>query len=252
MKKDNLINIKEEEIVTNNEDSLLDLFVNKTILSKNINKYCDDALKDMYDHNFYRAYKVLNNKEINLCKQDNKEMNRDFFKIESSIIQPLLENDEYEKEIDSALIIYNKIDIPINKNVVIKHLSKEDIAKDLIDLELRNYKDVYGEDFCIRKTKRFISKVSKSGLDFIAGYLNNRCVASCYIFNDGESISIDGLAVEEKYRHQKIASTLLQYVINNYDVPVFLHADEDDTPINMYKNMGFKIVNTKYYYFRKI
>ncbi|MDE6407132.1 MAG: GNAT family N-acetyltransferase, partial [Anaeroplasmataceae bacterium] len=63
-------------------------------------------------------------------------------------------------------------------------------------------------------------------------------------------IFIYGLYVDEEYRHQGIASNLMdaciEYAKKMNKCEVYLEAELDDTPIEMYKKMNFKEIETLY------
>ena len=73
--------------------------------------------------------------------------------------------------------------------------------------------------------------------------------ASCYSFSSDGMVAIDGLIVDEDLRHQYIATSLIRHIAEtNADKVLFLHADEDDTPKDMYLKMGFEITDRLYEY----
>lgn len=243
---------KYQLLITKNEDSLIKLFSSHYKLGDKLIKFYDDSLLDMYDHNLYRCQIELTSDDISLAIKDSKNHNYDYIKFESFIKQSLLIDMGFEEEIEIALIHVGKFEFDINDAVEIKLFSKNDFSDEMMDLEQRHYGEIYGRDFTSRKMNRYFSKVSKVGLDFIGAFIKNKLVGYAHIYNDGHSIGLDGLLVDKEYRHQKIATTILAFAINSNNVPLYLHADKEDTPINLYKKLGFKPVNTKYYYFKRI
>ena len=60
---------------------------------------------------------------------------------------------------------------------------------------------------------------------------------------------IDGLIVDEAFRHQYVATSLIAHIADiSPDSTLFLHADEMDTPKEMYLRMGFEIIDLLYEY----
>ena len=57
---------------------------------------------------------------------------------------------------------------------------------------------------------------------------------------------IDGLIVEEKYRHLNIASNLILQAQKIYNCPIYLHAYEEEDAKCMYEKIGFKIIYKQY------
>ena len=62
---------------------------------------------------------------------------------------------------------------------------------------------------------------------------------------------MDSLVVDEDYRHRYIATTLIKSIAKQAQRDgciLYLHADPEDTPKEMYARMGFETVDTVYEY----
>ena len=60
---------------------------------------------------------------------------------------------------------------------------------------------------------------------------------------------MDDLWVDEAFRHQRIATTIMKYIADQTDGIFYLHAAANATPKEMYAKMGFETVETIYDYY---
>ena len=98
-----------------------------------------------------------------------------------------------------------------------------------------------------------IEELINSSYDSLLGYYNNELlVGFIHINKMYETIDIVNIVVDEQYRRQGIATSLIKYVLNTYnDVEkVMLEVNEHNkNAINLYLKNGFKEINRrpKYY-----
>ena len=118
--------------------------------------------------------------------------------------------------------------------------------EEMEELEVKHFGPLYGEDFTRRNIRRLYEK-----LTFYGAYLDGKLVGDCYCFSEDGLTCIDGLIVDEEYRKRYIATSLIAHIRDSYpDAQLYLHADEDDTPKQMYEKMGFEAVDKLYEYMR--
>ncbi len=116
--------------------------------------------------------------------------------------------------------------------------------EELEQIEVKHFGPLYGESFTRRNVHRLYEKLQYHG-----AYIGNKLTASCYSFRLDGMTCIDGLVVDEAFRHQYIATTLIAHIAEtNPNNVLFLHADEMDTPKEMYLKMGFEITDRLYEY----
>lgn len=233
------------------EESFIRLFCNRFKFSNNLIKYEDDCIFDMYDHNYFKHNSHVTLDEVLKAYQFQYDNYLDYLKfiskekINKKIINAL---DLESSTILTMLFTGNINKFKVNKDIKIKRIN----LKELNQIELKHYGKVYGEDFIRRRNKEFI-RLSKQNPNFVyyGVYLNNKIVGECHSYTHKDYTCIDSLLVDDKYRNQYIATTLLKYIIdkNKY---VYLHADQDDTPKDMYKKLGFKTIDKSYEYFKKV
>ena len=98
-----------------------------------------------------------------------------------------------------------------------------------------------------------IEELINSSYDSLFGYYENELlVGFIHINKMYETIDIVNIVVDEKYRHQGIATRLIKYVLNNFDdvEKLMLEVNENNkVAINLYLKNGFKEINRrpKYY-----
>lgn len=237
--------------VLHNEESFTKLFSKKIHINPHVSLYYDEYLKDMYDHNYF-SLANLKEEEYVFLKEENNKYNQGHFKISIEQEVPFLINKGFMNEVILTMLKedYLTFPTPINKDIEIKNIKDNSkIYDDLIQIEVDNYADEYGYDFTIRKMKRYLDKaLRRNGLNFFAAYKDDKIVASCHTYHAYGVVMLDGLIVSKEYRHQKIATSLIQNVAKYYDCPIYLHAEKDDNPEMIYKYLGFKSIKSQFDY----
>ncbi|MDE6661689.1 MAG: ribosomal protein S18-alanine N-acetyltransferase [Anaeroplasmataceae bacterium] len=108
----------------------------------------------------------------------------------------------------------------------------------------------YGEDYAQKYAKFNYDKISSGKIKSYSVVINDKTIGTVLILEYYHSIFIYGLYVDEKYRHQGIASNLMdaciEYAKKVNKCEVYLEAEPDDTPIEMYKRMNFIEIETLY------
>lgn len=236
--------------VKKNEENLVLLFSTPNKTNTYI-RYNDDELKDMYDHNFFEAQNI-DEKLLFKFYEIKEERREGHLKISSKCEEKCLKLHNFEEEILLTMLKndYDIFHIIEREGLIFKNLKEDNIIDDIISLELLEYGEIYGRSFTIRKMHRYASKIleKNNGLNYHACYLGNLLVGYCYTYYDQGVVGLDGLLVRKEYRHQGIASTLLKYIANFYNCPIYLHADEEESPRYLYEKLGFKVIDKTYDY----
>lgn len=71
---------------------------------------------------------------------------------------------------------------------------------------------------------------------------------ACYAYAIDGYVVMDALVVREAFRKRYVATTLMKHIASQFKEEMFLHADADDTPKEMYGKMGFKMIDQLYEY----
>lgn len=64
-------------------------------------------------------------------------------------------------------------------------------------------------------------------------------IGHLYFYYDYNVVAINGLLVKEEFHHKGVETSLLEYVALYYKCPIYLHADNDETPKEMYEKLRF-------------
>ena len=111
-------------------------------------------------------------------------------------------------------------------------------------LKLEGYEPL--ADFTVRNNRNLREK-----LTYLGAYLGGKLVGDCYFFASDGYVCMDGLLVDEDFRHQYIAMTLMKHIAEKAQERgeiLYLHADSEDTPKELYAKMGFQAVDKLYEY----
>ena len=221
------------------EDEFNKLFVIKKRFSENLIKREDNLLKDKYDFNAFECINPFTYQEFLAALKYQKDRKDNFIKFESYF--PIKEHYGLEENVTLTMLLDNDLlNLNTNNNLIFK---KPEIDE-LINIEIKHYGKLYGEDFCRNNIIRQYPLI-----EYIGAYLDNKMVGALYYFSFEDYTCLDGLIVDEDYRNRYIASSLINEVIErNKNNKIFLHAEDDDTPKLMYEKMGFKEVDKIYEY----
>ena len=245
-------NHKEALAAIRNAEHAFDmLFSCETPFSAHLYKQKDPELPDMYDHNAFIVVGTPSMEELSEAQAFQKANGNDFFKIDSTealspeIIQAFcLEEDRT----DTMLLEKGHVSAwKRNPSVIVKNMKTEDIADDVVSVELAVYGKDYGEDFVKRKMQRYLSMSKKTdNFYYFGAYIGGKIAGACYAFDRHGYVCIDGLAVKEAFRKQYVATTLLAHIADTFGERLYLHADAMDTPKDMYLRMGFRSIDTHF------
>ncbi len=128
---------------------------------------------------------------------------------------------------------------------MIRYFTLEDINR------IYELGDYFGESF--RKTNN-LAKIYNDLYTKILVYEKDNKVVGFLMYTElTETVDIIDIIVDEKYRHQNIASCLIDYLISGLPHTVKLMTLEvrvSNTPaINLYSKFGFEIVNIRKNYY---
>ena len=221
------------------EEKIRQLFSVKKPFSEHFSKWEDDLLPDKYDHNCFEYSAQPSKEEFRKALDYQKNLGASFIKLEGDA--PLDDDFGLEKSITATMVLKNKAcQWKQNSDLVFRAPT----LPELTDIEVKHYGKVYGEDFCRRNMARLFDKFTYHG-----AYIGNHLVGACYSYTDDNMTCIDGLIVDEDFRKQYIATSLIAHIKELHpNDTLLLHADMEDTPKDMYIKMGFEIVDKLYEY----
>ena len=222
-----------------NEECLMNLFSTRMPFSEHFVKWEDKLLPDKYDLNFFEYCGQPTKDEFEKAVQYQKELGAGFIKLEGDY--PLSDCFGLEESVTITMLLKSN-DVNWTTNPSLTFCTPP--LKELEELEVKHFGSVYGEDFTRRNARRQYEKLTYHG-----AYLDGVLVGSCYSFCSDGLTCIDGLIVDEAYRKRRVGTSLIAYVKRSFpDTILFLHADEDDTPKEMYEKMGFETIDKLYEY----
>lgn len=247
--------IKEE--IRAHEDAFQKVFCSSFDFSDVFSKNEDDLITLMYDHHQFVVKKQeIEERDIQEAMDYQRQEGCNYLQIDSRypFSKILIEKFKLDESMTITMVNTHSNDdlanyFHVNPNVVIKDIQFEDIEKDLLDIDLKNYQEDYGEAFIKQFVSAFCLKAKEDNrLHYLGAYLNGEICGYCYYFDDGNYKVLDNLTVNEESRHQYVASSLISYIIATSDSTTYLHVDQNDTPKEMYQKMGFEKIDVLYEY----
>lgn len=211
--------------------------------SQHLTKREDNQLRDKYDHNAFMYTGQPSAQEIRQALAYQQARGDNFLKLEG--YEPLANAFGMEPDATLTMVLPKTAEIAgwkINPAVSLQAPDFDQLERH----ELKYYGPLYGEDFTIRNNRRLREKLTYRG-----AYLEGKLVGSCYVYSAGGYTCMDSLVVNEDYRHRYVATTLLRQIAEEARAEgkvLYLHADPDDTPKDMYARMGFEVVDKVYEY----
>lgn len=129
----------------------------------------------------------------------------------------------------------------INKTLSIQKVINQNFD-DFLKLNLEE--DIlHGTKFSEHKKRMYAYQYQMENTTFILAYLNNEPVGSLILIDSKNYLEVDNVLTKSEFRGNKIAATMLNYVVNKLKKKeqfVILVADAEDTPKEMYEKMGFQ------------
>ncbi len=221
------------------EEKMARLFSGKKRFSEHLSRWEDAALPDKYDHNCFEYAGQPTKEEFLRALAYQRGRGDNFIKLEGD--RPLTDSFGLEAGVTVTMVLKKDAkDWKRNESVRFAVPALEELEA----IEVKHFGPVYGESFARRNVRRLYEKLRYHG-----AYIDGKLAGACYSFTADGMTCVDGLIVDEAFRRRYIATTLLAHIVEtNEDSTVFLHADEADTPIDMYRKMGFEVTDRLYEY----
>ena len=240
------------------ERSFKMLFSQKCVFSEHLEKWQDDDLYDMYDHNqFVPLLDDPTDKELEQAIAYQHQLGRSFLKLDAreKLDEALTERFSLEECCTETMLLQNKqknIEAwKCNPDVIIHDSASSDVLADLLQIDIETFASDYGEDFIRRRDARYVKKAMETqGFHYYVAYLDGKVAGSCYACAIDGYVVMDALVVREAFRKRYVATTLMKHIASQFKEEMFLHADADDTPKEIYRKMGFETVDELYEYLK--
>lgn len=240
------------------EQSFKQLFSQKRAFSEHMEKWQDDDLYDMYDHNqFVPLLDDPTGKELEQAIAYQRQLGRGFLKLDTreKLDEALIKRFSLEECCTETMLLRNKKENiarwKSNPDVIIYDSVSGDVLADLLKIDIETFASDYGEDFIRRRDARYVKKAMETqGFHYYVAYLDGKPAGSCYACAVDGYVVMDALVVREAFRKRYVATTLMKHIASQFKEEMFLHADADDTPKEMYRKMGFETVDELYEYLK--
>lgn len=240
------------------EQSFKQLFSQKRPFSEHLEKWQDDDLYDMYDHNqFVPLLDDPTDKELEQAIAYQHQLGRGFLKLDTreKLDEALIKRFSLEECCTETMLLRNKKENiarwKSNPDVIIYDSVSGDVLADLLKIDIETFASDYGEDFIRRRDARYVKKAMETqGFHYYVAYLDGKPAGSCYACAVDGYVVMDALVVREAFRKRYVATTLMKHIASQFKEEMFLHADADDTPKEMYRKMGFETVDELYEYLK--
>lgn len=240
------------------EQSFKQLFSQKRAFSEHLEKWQDDDLYDMYDHNqFAPLVDDPTDKELEQAIAYQHQLGRGFLKLDTreKLDEALIKCFSLEECCTETMLLRNKKENMArwksNPDVIIYDSASGDVLADLLKIDIETFASDYGEDFIRRRDARYIKKAMEiPGFHYYVAYLDGKPAGACYAYAIDGYVVMDAIVVREAFRKRYVATTLMKHIASQFKEEMFLHADADDTPKEMYRKMGFETVDELYEYLK--
>ncbi|MGM9971657.1 MAG: GNAT family N-acetyltransferase [Anaeroplasmataceae bacterium] len=236
----------------NNIDNKYVSEFSKVIKVLNYEIYHDNNLENKYFHNYiYLPSYTLDDIKwyYNYSKKNKYPACVYFIKEGFNIIDFSFFKDV---EVVKLLYMYASINIKNNlkykKDVLLKQVDKS-IEDDFIGVLYMDNR-IFGDDYSMKNALRYKNVIidNNSKIKYYFMYDNSVVIGYISVLADNDIIKIEDFSILKPYRKQGYGETLFKYILElykNYKY-VYLVADYDDTPKNMYKKWGFKELSNSY------
>ncbi len=219
--------------------------------SHHLGRWYSNLRPDQMNNNFFLPTAPLTCEDIDTAidLQKRRGLNYVMLRMSKPMEPNLRELFPFEEDITyiMALLQNNSADWKENRDIEIRDIQTSDISTDLLDVSAvpEQYRTA------AYRNMQLVLNVAKENANYhwLCAYKDGSRTGSVYALYHQGFVEVDDLWVEEKYRNQYIATTLMKYIVNQYGATVYLHASASATPKNMYTRMGFEIVETIYDYY---
>ncbi|WP_160680071.1 GNAT family N-acetyltransferase [Clostridium sp. C8-1-8] len=227
---------------------------------KDVIRVRDDSLKDMYYHNYTYLKKDIPTYELRLIIDEEiiyrKEERSNFcnFIIDSTIDSSLEEILDIRPSVSrNGYYLFDKTYFDTLKSLrdcTIKKVTNEQLIEDSLFCDLQQDVEAVGKDFCERRAyRRGKIYVTDKGVDSYNCYYDGTIVGKCDMFIYDGIAKIEDFGVIPKYQRKGYGTTILKHLINiameAQCHTIYLVADEEDTPKDMYLRIGFTKVGDR-------
>lgn len=223
----------------------------KERFSDNLYRWYSELRPDHYNSNFFLPLGALTRRDVDAAVAFQK--GRGFREVMIRTTEPaapkLLEGysfTEYRAYVMAMLSDRSK-KWRTNGDIEIRDIQTHDIRADILDVS--DVPEKHRE--AVRRNMEMVLEVAKTHPEYhwLCACKDGKRTGMAYALEHQGFVEMDDLWVEEAYRNQRVATTIMKHIVENTDGIVYLHAAANGTPKDMYAKMGFEIVETVYEYY---
>ncbi|MBZ4682947.1 MAG: [ribosomal protein S18]-alanine N-acetyltransferase [Fusobacteriaceae bacterium] len=128
-------------------------------------------------------------------------------------------------------------------NIKINKINKDNI-KNILDIEITSFPTPWDE-------KLYLSMLRNNRYHLYGAFLDDILLGYIVLYDSVDIIEIIKIATSKDYRKKGIASHLLQFVIEKYNLDFMLEVRTSNiNAINLYKNFNFKDISIRKNYYK--
>ncbi len=246
-----MINVKTLDKIRVCEDHWRELFAEKKPFNDCLDRWYNSKLMDQYTTNAFFPIKTVTENALDEAFEYQKDLGFLQLMCREPLDKALIDKFQLKENVvlTMALTSGNHLEWQENKNISIVDIQDKNISDDIIAFQVAQ-EDMDG-DYPLRAIKQDMKAAAiHKEYHWLAAYHNGEVVAICHALCYSDCVEIDDLVVAPSVRKQYIATTMLKYIAENFVGQLYLHADEDDTPREIYSRLGFEIVDRCWEYRR--
>lgn len=238
------------------EDRWRELFAVRQPFRDGIIRWNNKNLCDQYTTNTFFSEQELCRDDVQAAERYQKEHDLSFLQLMCR--KPLKAELVQEFSLKEELVLTMQLKGESchwkeNALVQIKDVQYDDIEQELINFHLQQEAEALKQsDYAKRQILQDMEAAKKHPeYHWLAAYLHGEIAGICHVLSCAGCVEIDDLVVDESFRNQYVATTILKYAAEHFDGIKYLHADADGTSKQLYEKLGFTQVDLCWEY-RKV
>ena len=223
----------------------------KSRFNENLSSWVSELRPDHCGSNCFIPDNHLTSDDVQAAVDANMARGLDYamFSMSRPMDVPCLERYNFDTDISYVMAMLEDQNHAwkVNDSIEIRDIQTSDISADILDVS--DVPEQYRAS--ASRNMQMVLDVAKSHPNYhwLCAYKDGKKVGTAYALEYNGFVEMDDLWVAEEYRHQRIATTIIKYIVEHTNGIVYLHAMENATPKDMYAKMGFEIVETIYEYY---
>lgn len=223
----------------------------KSRFNENLSRWASQLRPDHCGSNCFIPDDHLTTDDVQAAIDANMErgLNYVMFSMDHLMDAPCLDRFTFDADITYVMAMLKDCSHTwqVNNSIEIRDIQTSDISADILDVS--DVPEQY--QAAAYRNMQMVLEVAKSHPNYhwLCAYKDGKKVGSAYALEYNGFVEMDDLWVDEAFRHQRIATTIMKYIADHTDGIFYLHAAANATPKEMYAKKGFETVETVYDYY---